>query len=33
MGEGLTVQTRLEMPHSYSQEQVHGLENWPTLHC
>ena len=23
--------TRLEMPHSYSQEQVHGLENQPTL--
>ena len=22
---------RLEMPHSYLQEQVHGLENWPTL--
>ena len=22
--------TRLEMLHSYSQEQVHGLENWPT---
>ena len=24
-------QMRLEMPHSYSQEQVHGLENWPTF--
>ena len=24
------LQTRLEMPHSYSQGQVHGLENWPT---
>ena len=22
--------TRLKMPHSYSQEQVCGLENWPT---
>ena len=25
------LQTRLEMPHSYSSEQVHGLENWSTL--
>ena len=24
------LQMRLEMLHSYSQEQVHGLENWPT---
>ena len=24
------LQTRLEMPHSYSQELEHGLENWPT---
>ena len=23
--------TRLERPHSYSQEQACGLENWPTL--
>ena len=28
MGEGLTAD-KAEMPHSYSQEQVHGLENWP----
>ena len=25
------LQTRLEMPHSYSWEQVCGLQNWPTL--
>ena len=25
------LQTRLEMPHSFSQEQVYGWENWPTL--
>ena len=30
LGEGLT-QTRLEMPHSYSLEEVCWLENWPTL--
>ena len=29
MGEGLTAD-KLEMLHSYSQEQVHGLENQPT---
>ena len=31
MGEGLTMQMRLEMPHSYSQGQVCGLDNWPSL--
>ena len=29
MGEGLTMD-EVEMPHSYSQGQVHGLENQPT---
>ena len=23
-------QMRLEMPHTYSPEQAHGLDNWPT---